>query len=74
MNNTILVVTNPENTDPIHCYAAWCTDDRKNDVKSAFEDLGFDMDDKLIEEIAQELLHHRNYWHHETYCFETIVV
>lgn len=74
MNNNILVVTNPENNDTIHCYAAWCTNDRKNDVKSAFECLEFEIDDELIEEIAQELLHHRNYWYNEIYCFEVITV
>lgn len=69
----ILIVTDPEN-NPIHRYAAKCTDDMFFDVETAFEELGIKTSEDLVEKIAQELLHHRNFWYNETYCFEVITV
>lgn len=66
----ILIVTNPENNDPIHIYAAKCTDDRLFDVETAFEELGIKVSEDLVEEIAQRLLRGHNYWLNETCCFE----
>lgn len=75
----ILIVTNPEINDPIHCYTAKCTDDMFFDVKTAFEELDIKVSEnviitELIEEIAQELICGRNYWFNETYCFEVVTV
>lgn len=70
----ILIVTNPEAGNPIHRYAAKCTDDMLFDVETAFEELEIKVSEEIVEEIAQQLLHNRNYWYNETYCFEVICV
>lgn len=71
----ILIVTNPETCgDTIHVYTARCTDSMLFDVETAFEELGIEVPTSTVEEISNEMLHGRNYWFNETYCFEVIPV
>lgn len=70
----ILVVTNPEATDSIHCYSAKMTGDTIWDVEQAFENLGIEVPVSDVEDIAHELSHGRNQWWNETYCFDMIYV
>lgn len=76
----ILIVTNPETcSDTIHVYSAKCSQKLRNDVVDALVELDLRVEpgtdvEAVIDEITNELLHGRNYWFNETYCFETIVI
>ena len=70
----ILVVTNPEAVGSIHVYTAKCSTNLKNDVFAALFELNLGNNAKLLDDIANELEHGRNYWLNETFCFDLICV
>lgn len=70
----ILVVTNPEAVDSIHVYSAKCSMNLKNDVYAALYALDLGSGLPVLDDIANELEHGRNYWLNETFCFDLICV
>lgn len=71
----ILIVTYPEPCcEKIHVYSARCTNDMLFDVEVALEELQLEVSTDVVEDIANEMLHSRNYWLDELFCFEVITV
>lgn len=69
----ILIVTFPEAGNLIHPYAKVIKNDLIEEVEEAFEELDIHVEPEVVEEIAIELEHGRNFWYDEKICFEIVV-
>lgn len=75
MNKSIkvLVVVNGAASSPI-AYSSKVNSSLEDEIRTACNELDIENDNALIDDIENEILHGRVYWHDETYCFDVIPV